>query len=489
MGHRKEFLSTPSARRATQTGRDVFRWWMISIHALREEGDRHCPRPRLVEVISIHALREEGDFWWADVPRICIEFLSTPSARRATHRRPAPGSRGSDFYPRPPRGGRPPARSDPRSGSRISIHALREEGDRCGGGKGKSPADFYPRPPRGGRPLSSDWIKEGTEFLSTPSARRATSSRDFLYSSMSISIHALREEGDHSTHTLVFVHKNFYPRPPRGGRPHLPKPRPTPRKFLSTPSARRATPSLWSRSTTRKNFYPRPPRGGRPGIQRRVVCLANFYPRPPRGGRPATTSPHGSRSYFYPRPPRGGRPFLIASRMRSSVFLSTPSARRATAPLILIGGNIMISIHALREEGDHWPTSRSRPSMNFYPRPPRGGRHSFAICLSSFAYFYPRPPRGGRRVSNTYIVMTERFLSTPSARRATAAGSTGTSASTNFYPRPPRGGRRYGRGLEIEQAEFLSTPSARRATFEGHQGNAAGYDFYPRPPRGGRHRS
>ena len=146
----------------------------------------------------------------------------------------------------------------------------------------------------------------------------------------------------------------------------------------------------------------------------------------------------------------------------------------------------MISIHALREEGDHWPTSRSRPSMNFYPRPPRGGRHSFAICLSSFAYFYPRPPRGGRRVSNTYIVMTERFLSTPSARRATAAGSTGTSASTNFYPRPPRGGRRYGRGLEIEQAEFLSTPSARRATPELTYGYWAAADFYPRPPRGGR---
>ena len=168
------FLSTPSARRATSllstalgTPTDFYprpprggrpdhpglfsRGVDISIHALREEGDRHCPRPRLVEVISIHALREEGDFWWADVPRICIEFLSTPSARRATHRRPAPGSRGSDFYPRPPRGGRPPARSDPRSGSRISIHALREEGDRCGGGKGKSPADFYPRPPRGGR--------------------------------------------------------------------------------------------------------------------------------------------------------------------------------------------------------------------------------------------------------------------------------------------------------------------------------------------------
>ena len=256
-------------------------------------------------------------------------FLSTPSARRAT------GWRAFSFAIR-----------------QISIHALREEGDRCFACCGYIIAYFYPRPPRGGRPIPILHGSAAVIFLSTPSARRATSSRDFLYSSMSISIHALREEGDHSTHTLVFVHKNFYPRPPRGGRPHLPKPRPTPRKFLSTPSARRATPSLWSRSTTRKNFYPRPPRGGRPGIQRRVVCLANFYPRPPRGGRPATTSPHGSRSYFYPRPPRGGRPFLIASRMRSSVFLSTPSARRATAPLILIGGNIMISIHALREEGD-----------------------------------------------------------------------------------------------------------------------------------------
>ena len=170
----KVFLSTPSARRATYARRRRADGYVISIHALREEGDLGFGTERLLrlkisihalreegdyscdgdgpqERISIHALREEGDFWWADVPRICIEFLSTPSARRATHRRPAPGSRGSDFYPRPPRGGRPPARSDPRSGSRISIHALREEGDRCGGGKGKSPADFYPRPPRGGR--------------------------------------------------------------------------------------------------------------------------------------------------------------------------------------------------------------------------------------------------------------------------------------------------------------------------------------------------
>ena len=56
-------------------------------------------------------------------------------------------------------------------------------------------------------------------FLSTPSARRATCSFFFDGQIDVISIHALREEGDpYSTHALVFVHK-----------------------FLSTPSARRAT--------------------------------------------------------------------------------------------------------------------------------------------------------------------------------------------------------------------------------------------------------
>ena len=33
-----------------------------------------------------------------------------------------------------------------------------------------------------------------------------------------ISIHALREEGDTSSKTTFWRAKNFYPRPPRGGR-------------------------------------------------------------------------------------------------------------------------------------------------------------------------------------------------------------------------------------------------------------------------------
>ena len=62
----------------------------------------------------------------------------------------------------------------------------------------------------------------------------------------------------------------------------------------------------------------------------------------------------------------------------------------------------MISIHALREEGDATDQARRRPPCDFYPRPPRGGRLS---------------------VLDTSVTATV-FLSTPSARRATAKTET-----------------------------------------------------------------
>ena len=79
-----------------------------------------------------------------------------------------------DFYPRPPRGGRLIDYIKTCRHSIISIHALREEGDL------RKTVD---------RP-------EPSGFLSTPSARRATSKRGRFYR---------------------FRH-DFYPRPPRGGR-------------------------------------------------------------------------------------------------------------------------------------------------------------------------------------------------------------------------------------------------------------------------------
>ena len=39
----------------------VFHRYLISIHALREEGDDHLAAASTGTLISIHALREEGD--------------------------------------------------------------------------------------------------------------------------------------------------------------------------------------------------------------------------------------------------------------------------------------------------------------------------------------------------------------------------------------------------------------------------------------------
>ena len=58
---------------------------IISIHALREEGDSGYAVYQVgSRGISIHALREEGDMGGRTQGSAGAEFLSTPSARRAT---------------------------------------------------------------------------------------------------------------------------------------------------------------------------------------------------------------------------------------------------------------------------------------------------------------------------------------------------------------------------------------------------------------------
>ena len=148
-------------------------------------------------------------------------------------------------------------------GVEISIHALREEGDETRGAPSGPGRHFYPRPPRGGR-LDCGHVG---------------------HNAVHISIHALREEGDRTFSA-------------RAG---------SAEKFLSTPSARRATPS----------------RHGPPYQQ-------GFLSTP--SARRATTEPDG-----------------LQGTLR---FLSTPSARRATSRRGAASGCKGISIHALREEGD-----------------------------------------------------------------------------------------------------------------------------------------
>ena len=149
--------------------------------------------------ISIHALREEGDVIRASSSITICEFLSTPSARRATHQDCPEKGCNKNFYPRPPRGGRRYLARPERHDLRISIHALREEGDWSGSIRWAQHSHFYPRPPRGGRPWYIKPHVAVSGFLSTPSARRATPSGRKRAGSVIISIHALREEGDWPT--------------------------------------------------------------------------------------------------------------------------------------------------------------------------------------------------------------------------------------------------------------------------------------------------
>ena len=124
------------------------------------------------------------------------------------------------------------------------------------------------------------------------------------------------------------------------------------------------------------------------------------------------------------------------------LFLSTPSARRATTSHNRNQHKQQISIHALREEGDLPLLELTRWTTYFYPRPPRGGRHPcFSRASASFIYFYPRPPRGGRQEPVEVPDISKIFLSTPSARRATPHPEQHHRLRQNFYPRPPRGGR------------------------------------------------
>ena len=192
--------------------------------------------------------------------------------------------------------------------------------------------------------------------------------------------------------------------------------------------------------------------------------VSNFYPRPPRGGRRAAAASRARPADFYPRPPRGGRRRPSPVTSAALTFLSTPSARRATSPLPVVGQGRRISIHALREEGDAFPSPLPQRRKEFLSTPSARRATRLCRCITSPAgYFYPRPPRGGRPVTLTGIPGVVKFLSTPSARRATS--------------------EIYG---EERAYQFLSTPSARRATADVPWCIPSTSHFYPRPPRGGR---
>ena len=102
----------------------------------------------------------------------------------------------------------------------------------------------------------------------------------------------------------------------------------------------------------------------------------------------------------------------------------------------------MISIHALRVEGDLAESALVCHGADFYPRPPGGGRRATALGAARHPNFYPRPPGGGRPIWQ----MNEQY------------------EQADFYPRPPGGGRLSAHAGFTRFALFLSTPSGWRAT-------------------------
>ena len=168
------FLSTPSGWRATGVPRTGAYLDRISIHALRVEGD-FCKRAR--------------------------------------------AAAGGHFYPRPPGGGRPCGNTNFIQHVRISIHALRVEGDR----RLKTVWGQYTlflSTPSGWRAtvVTPARLYSSFIFLSTPSGWRATVGGLVNKPCHTISIHALRVEGDTWVDTCGVFGRYFYPRPPGGGR-------------------------------------------------------------------------------------------------------------------------------------------------------------------------------------------------------------------------------------------------------------------------------
>ena len=182
----------------------------------------------------------------------------------------------------------------------------------------------------------------------------------------------------------------------------------------------------------------------------------DFYPRPPRGGRRCIGRLPHRHNHFYPRPPRGGRPVVfkqcgVFQRISIHALREEGDLRQAFQVQ-----KYYISIHALREEGDKTARKTKAINLDFYPRPPRGGRHSIRShwqCVdrisihalreegddnrmgekSGHSDFYPRPPRGGRPKTTLVRGHRLRFLSTPSARRATAKTETKSLFSNKLY--------------------------------------------------------
>ena len=258
---------------------------------------------------------------------------------------------------------------------------------------------------------------------------------------MAISIHALREEGDLSRCLSTASLNIFLSTPSARRATALPVAIEGAPKFLSTPSARRATSKLGGAALAVIISIHALREEGDILRHRQPHTSRYFYPRPPRGGRHMTAFGPNRRKLFLSTPSARRATKYCQSGRIGVIFLSTPSARRATRASQRYRGRRPISIHALREEGDSYRLTPTLPlkisihalreegdqELDATSRTPRISIHALREegdlaslpLLQIQTYFYPRPPRGGRPRLNSTVLLYVEFLSTPSARRAT----------------------------------------------------------------------
>ena len=148
----------------------------ISIHSLREEGDLCLEKVLYNDFrISIHSLREEGDICTRPSGKILILFQSTPSARRETDEQMILLTKFAKFQ------STPSARRETLFATIldyhyvISIHSLREEGDRIILLLYSTFQTLFQSTPSARREtLNAYTVRYTVLFQSTPSARRET---------------------------------------------------------------------------------------------------------------------------------------------------------------------------------------------------------------------------------------------------------------------------------------------------------------------------
>ena len=145
------------------------------------------------------------------------------------------------------------------------------------------------------------------------------------------------------------VSRHFNPRPPWGGRP-----------------------SCKQVGFKTHDFNPRPPWGGRLNDMSTKSRHRNFNPRPSWGGRPLPTTGQSPCRHFNPRPPWGGRRFNFMAPEVKKKFQSTPSVGRATRRVNRRHSRVVISIHALRGEGDDYFRSQKATPTKFQSTPSVG---------------------------------------------------------------------------------------------------------------------